>query len=129
MNAFRYCIIRRIPSEALFVERVSRPFPTERMPEKGSSGFSGHSCGPPRPNPKVDHAGTEASAGGHGGHRGEFYVILGFQIFQSIAQHFQARRLLLILLSGSLAVFAEVNFFFMPFIRAQKDRFLGPPSG
>ena len=129
MNAFRYCIIRRIPSEAFFVERVSRPFPTERMPEKGSSGFSGHSCGPPPLESEGAPRGHRGKRGGIRGHRGEFYVILGFQIFQSIAQHFQALRLLLILLSGSLAVFAEVNFFFMPFMRAQKDRFLGPPSG
>jgi hypothetical protein len=30
---------------------------------------------------------------------------------------------------GSFAVFAEVNFFFMPSILAQNDRLRGPPSG
>jgi hypothetical protein len=44
-------------------------------------------------------------------------------------QHFHARRLLLILESGSLAVFALVNFFFIPSIRAQKESRLLPPSG
>ena len=32
-------------------------------------------------------------------------------------------------LFGSLAVFAEVSFFFIPDIRAQNDFFLAPPSG
>jgi hypothetical protein len=32
-------------------------------------------------------------------------------------------------LLGSFAVFALVNFFFMPVILAQKDFFLAPPSG
>jgi hypothetical protein len=32
-------------------------------------------------------------------------------------------------LFGSLAVFAEVSFFFIPFIRAQKESRRGPPSG
>jgi hypothetical protein len=35
----------------------------------------------------------------------------------------------LIRLFGSLAVFADVNFFFMPFIRAQKLSRRAPPSG
>jgi hypothetical protein len=30
---------------------------------------------------------------------------------------------------GSLAVFLEVSFFFMPFIRAQNESLRGPPSG
>jgi hypothetical protein len=42
---------------------------------------------------------------------------------------FQARRLLFIRLSGSLAVFAEVNFFFMPVILAQNESLREPPSG
>jgi len=44
-------------------------------------------------------------------------------------QHFHFRRLLLILLSGSFAVFSLVNFRFMPFIRAQKESRRLPPSG
>jgi hypothetical protein len=44
-------------------------------------------------------------------------------------QQFHARKLLLILESGSFAVFALVSFFFMPFIRAQKESRRGPPSG
>jgi hypothetical protein len=44
-------------------------------------------------------------------------------------QQFHARKLLLILEFGSLAVFALVNFFFIPFIRAQKESRRGPPSG
>jgi hypothetical protein len=36
---------------------------------------------------------------------------------------------LLILLLGSFAVLAEVNFFFIPVMRAQKDFFRDPPSG
>ena len=32
-------------------------------------------------------------------------------------------------LFGSLAVFAEVRFFFIPFIRAQKESLREPPSG
>jgi hypothetical protein len=43
--------------------------------------------------------------------------------------HFQARKDLLILLFGSLAVLAEVSFFFMPDIRAQNDFLREPPSG
>ncbi len=35
----------------------------------------------------------------------------------------------MIRLSGSFAVAADVSFFFMPPMRAQKDRFRGPPSG
>jgi hypothetical protein len=42
---------------------------------------------------------------------------------------FQARRLLLILLFGSCAVFADVNFFFMPVILEQKESLRDPPSG
>ena len=45
-----------------------------------------------------------------------------------IYQQFQARRDLLILLSGSDAVFLEVNFFFIPLILAQKDALLGFPT-
>jgi len=41
----------------------------------------------------------------------------------------QARRLLLIRLFGSLAVFDDVNLAFIPDILAQKDFFLDPPSG
>ena len=44
-------------------------------------------------------------------------------------QHFQARRLLLILEFGSFAVFADVSFFFMPVILAQKESLRLPPSG
>jgi len=44
-------------------------------------------------------------------------------------QQFQARRLLLIRLFGSLAVLAEVSFFFIPVILAQKESRLLPPSG
>ena len=44
-------------------------------------------------------------------------------------QQFHARRLLLILEFGSFAVFSLVNFFFIPFIRAQKESRRGPPSG
>jgi hypothetical protein len=44
-------------------------------------------------------------------------------------QHRHARKDLLILLFGSLAVFAEVRLFFIPVILAQKLFFLGPPSG
>ena len=36
-------------------------------------------------------------------------------------QQFHLRSALLILESGSLAVLAEVSFFFIPFIREQKD--------
>jgi len=36
---------------------------------------------------------------------------------------------LLILEFGSFAVFADVNFFFIPLIRAQKESRLDPPSG
>jgi len=43
--------------------------------------------------------------------------------------HFHARRLLLIRLFGSFAVFDEVNFFFIPDIRAQKESLREPPSG
>jgi hypothetical protein len=32
-------------------------------------------------------------------------------------------------LLGSLAVFLDVSFFFMPFILAQNESRLGPPSG
>jgi len=32
-------------------------------------------------------------------------------------------------LLGSLAVLADVSFFFIPFIRAQKESLRGPPSG
>jgi hypothetical protein len=39
----------------------------------------------------------------------------------AIYQHFHARRLLLILLLGSLAVSELVSFSFMPVILAQKD--------
>jgi hypothetical protein len=42
---------------------------------------------------------------------------------------FQARKDLLIREFGSLAVLAEVSFFFMPDILAQNDFFLEPPSG
>ena len=45
-----------------------------------------------------------------------------------IHQQFHARKLLLILESGSLAVFAEVNLFFIPFILAQKDALRGFPT-
>jgi len=44
-------------------------------------------------------------------------------------QQFQALRLLLIRLSGSLAVLVEVNFFFIPSILAQKESRRLPPSG
>ncbi len=44
-------------------------------------------------------------------------------------QHFHALRDLLILLLGSLAVFSEVSFFFIPDILAQKESRLEPPSG
>ena len=84
MNAFRYCIIRRIPSEAFFVERVSRPFPTERMPEKGSSGFSGHSYGPPPPESEGAHAGTGASAGVYGGTGANFTLYWAFRFFSQL---------------------------------------------
>ena len=46
-----------------------------------------------------------------------------------IPQQFQARRLLLIREFGFLAVLALVSFFFMPFIRAQKESRREPPSG
>jgi len=46
-----------------------------------------------------------------------------------IVQHFHFLSALLILESGSLAVFALVSFFFIPPIRAQNDFFLEPPSG
>jgi hypothetical protein len=49
--------------------------------------------------------------------------------FHDLSQHFHARRLLLIRLLGSFAVFAEVSFFFIPFIRAQNESRRGPPSG
>jgi hypothetical protein len=45
------------------------------------------------------------------------------------AQHFQALKDLLIRLFGSFAVFADVNFFFIPDIRAQKESLRFPPSG
>jgi hypothetical protein len=44
-------------------------------------------------------------------------------------QHFQALNDLLIRLFGSLAVLADVSFFFIPDILAQKERFRAPPSG
>jgi hypothetical protein len=44
-------------------------------------------------------------------------------------QHFHFLKDLLILLFGSLAVFAEVSFFFIPSIRAQNDFLREPPSG
>ncbi len=43
-------------------------------------------------------------------------------------QQFQALNDLLILLSGSLAVLAEVSFFFIPFILAQNDALLLLPT-
>lgn len=43
--------------------------------------------------------------------------------FYSWFQHFHARKALLIRLFGSRAVFLDVNFFFMPVIRAQNDFF------
>jgi len=49
-------------------------------------------------------------------------------MFSQLCQQFHARSDLLILLSGSLAVFLEVNFFFMPFIRAQNDALRGFPT-
>jgi hypothetical protein len=57
--------------------------------------------------------------------------VIKFQtsVLVSMTQHFQALRLLLIRLLGSLAVLAEVSFFFMPFIRAQKESRRDPPSG
>ena len=45
-----------------------------------------------------------------------------------IHQQFQARKLLLILESGSDAVFLDVSFFFIPFILAQKDALRGFPT-
>ena len=45
-----------------------------------------------------------------------------------LSQQFQARNDLLILESGSLAVFLEVNLDFIPFIRAQKDALRGFPT-
>ena len=42
---------------------------------------------------------------------------------------FHALRLLLILEFGSFAVFADVSFFFIPLMRAQKESRLDPPSG
>jgi hypothetical protein len=44
-------------------------------------------------------------------------------------QQFHALKDLLILEFGSFAVFSLVNFFFIPFIRAQKESRRGPPSG
>jgi hypothetical protein len=44
-------------------------------------------------------------------------------------QHCHALRDLLIRLLGSLAVLAEVSFFFIPDILAQNDFLRGPPSG
>jgi hypothetical protein len=44
-------------------------------------------------------------------------------------QHFQALNDLLIREFGSFAVFSEVNFFFMPVIRAQNESLRDPPSG
>jgi hypothetical protein len=44
-------------------------------------------------------------------------------------QHFQALKDLFIRLFGSFAVLGEVSFFFIPFIRAQKESRLEPPSG
>jgi len=46
----------------------------------------------------------------------------------TICQQFHALRDLLILESGSEAVFLEVNFAFIPFILAQKDARLGFPT-
>jgi len=43
-------------------------------------------------------------------------------------QQFQALKDLLILESGSLAVFLLVSFFFIPFILAQKDALRGFPT-
>ena len=42
---------------------------------------------------------------------------------------FHARRLLLILESGSFAVLDDVSLDFMPFMRAQKESRREPPSG
>jgi hypothetical protein len=44
-------------------------------------------------------------------------------------RQFHLRRLLLIRLLGLRAVLRLVNFFFIPFIRAQKEVFRDPPSG
>ena len=45
---------------------------------------------------------------------------IGIRYFY-LYQQFHFLSALFILESGSLAVFAEVNFFFIPFIREQKD--------
>jgi hypothetical protein len=45
-----------------------------------------------------------------------------------LCQQFQALNDLLIRESGSLAVFFEVSFFFMPFILAQNDALRGFPT-
>jgi hypothetical protein len=48
--------------------------------------------------------------------------------YNNLSQQFQALNDLLILLSGSLAVFLLVSLDFMPFILAQKDALLGFPT-
>ena len=58
-----------------------------------------------------------------------FIVVTQFIInYTYLSQQFQARNDLLILESGSLAVFLEVNLDFIPFIRAQKDALRGFPT-
>ena len=49
-------------------------------------------------------------------------------IYTILCQQFQALSDLLMRESGSLAVFLEVNFFFMPFILAQNDALRGFPT-
>ena len=61
----------------------------------------------------------------------EFSFIMLLELtcnYTYLPQQFQARNDLLIRLSGSLAVFLEVNLDFMPFIRAQKDALRGFPT-
>jgi hypothetical protein len=59
------------------------------------------------------------------------YVILPFvnPLMAQPSAHFHARKLLLIRLFGSFAVFDDVSFAFIPDILAQKLFFLDPPSG
>ena len=54
--------------------------------------------------------------------------MVGIETNESVSCQSQARNDLLILESGSEAVFLEVNFSFIPFIRAQKDALRGFPT-
>jgi hypothetical protein len=55
-------------------------------------------------------------------------IIMTDDFYGILCQQFHARRDLLILLSGSLAVFLEVSFSFMPLILAQNDALRGFPT-